>query len=193
MDRNKALHILKEHLPEKRYIHTLGVLDTALELAKLYHCDEKKTELAAIFHDYAKYRPEDELKAIILEQNFPKDLLSFHSELWHAPAGAYLVEKELGIKDEDIFRAIYYHTTGRPNMSLIEKIIFIADYIEPGRKFPGVDEVRALARINLDGAILQASRNTISYLIQKNASIYPDTIHTYNYYLMKKEESSIHD
>ncbi|MCU9613948.1 bis(5'-nucleosyl)-tetraphosphatase (symmetrical) YqeK [Caldibacillus lycopersici] len=193
MDRNEALQILKKHLPEKRYIHTLGVLETALDLARVYGCDEKKTELAAIFHDYAKYRPEEEMRNIIIQEHFPEDLLHYHSELWHAPAGAYLVKKELGIDDKDIFQAIYYHTTGRPGMTLIEKIIFIADYIEPGRQFPGVDEVRALAKKNLDDAILQASRNTIAFLMKKNAPIYPDTFHTYNHFLMKKEESSIHE
>lgn len=192
MERDEALSIVKEQLTEKRYIHTIGVMETAIDLAKKYGYDEKKAELAAIFHDYAKYRPEQEMKSIIIEQKMAEDLLDFHPELWHAPVGAYLVQKEVGIQDKEILNAITYHTTGRPNMTLLEKIIFISDYIEPNRNFPGVDEVRELVQTDLNGAILQSLKNTVTYLAKKNASIYPDTIYTYNYFLMMKEaENSI--
>lgn len=188
MERDKALSIVKPHLTEKRYIHTIGVMETAVDLAKKYGYDEKKAELAAIFHDYAKYRPENEMKSIIIEQKMPKELLDFHPELWHAPVGSYLVKTEVGIEDVDILNAIAYHTTGRPNMTLLEKIIFIADYIEPNRNFPGVEQVRDLVKTNLDGAILQSLKNTIIYLTKKNATIYPDTLYTYNYFIKMKEE-----
>ncbi|WAA11525.1 bis(5'-nucleosyl)-tetraphosphatase (symmetrical) YqeK [Fervidibacillus halotolerans] len=180
MERNEALQIIKKHLPEKRYIHTLGVLDTALQLARKYGSDLGQTELAAIFHDYAKYRPHEEMRRVIVESSLPKQLLDFHPELWHAPVGAILVQRELGIDDEGILNAIKYHTTGRPGMTVLEKVIFLADYIEPNRSFPGVEQVRELAERNLDLAVFQALQNTIIHLVENRVSVYPDTVHTYN-------------
>lgn len=180
MDRDKALKLVKEQMPEKRYIHTLGVMETAINLAEKYQANVKKAEMAAIFHDYAKFRSKKEMEKIIIEQNMPKQLLDFHSELWHAPVGAYLVRLEAGIDDEDILQAIRYHTTGNKDMKLLDKIVFLADYIEPGRKFPGVDDVRETANENLNQAVIMALKNTIKFLLDKNQRIYPDTLETYN-------------
>ncbi|BCE15522.1 hypothetical protein RSC3_02878 [Bacillus paralicheniformis] len=107
-------------------------------------------------------------------------MLDFHHELWHAPAGAALVKTEVGITDEDILSAIRFHTSGRPNMTLLEKVIYVADYIEPGRRFPGVEEVRTLAEEDLDLALIQALKNTMTFLISKNQAVYPETVATYN-------------
>lgn len=186
MERDAALKIVKEQLTEHRYLHTIGVMETAVELAKQYGADEKKAELAAIFHDYAKFRPKAEMKAIIIAEGYPEDLLQYSAELWHAPVGAYLVQKEAGITDQEIVEAIRYHTSGRPGMSLLDKIIYLADYIEPGRNFPGVDEVRAMAKDNLDKALIKAVQNTILFLMKKNQPVYPDSFHTYND-LVKKD------
>lgn len=180
MDRNLALERVRAELTEHRYIHTIGVMETAIELAKRYGADVKKAELAAIFHDYAKFRPKDEMKQIIIDQDLGSELLLHNEELWHAPVGAYLVEKEVGIFDSEIINAIRFHTSGRPNMTLLEKIIYVADYIEPGRHFPGVDEVRELAKISLDEALIKAIHNTIVFLMKKKQAIYPDTFLTYN-------------
>jgi predicted HD superfamily hydrolase involved in NAD metabolism len=187
MEREEALKLVKEQLTEHRYQHTLGVMETAVSLARMYGADEQKAELAAIFHDYAKFRPKDEMKAIIADQGFPQDLLEFNAELWHAPVGAYLVEKEAGITDGEILAAIRYHTSGRIGMTLLEKIIYLADYIEPGRHFPGVDEVRAIAKVNLDQALIKAVQNTILFLLKKNQTVYPDTFYTYNDLINKLE------
>ncbi|WP_077618877.1 bis(5'-nucleosyl)-tetraphosphatase (symmetrical) YqeK [Bacillus sinesaloumensis] len=180
MERENALEIVKEQLTEHRYQHTLGVMETAIQLAKRYNEDVKKAELAAIFHDYAKFRSKDEMKQIIIDQHMSSDLLIHNTELWHAPVGAYLVKTEVGIEDEEILDAIRYHTSGREKMTLLEKIIFVADYIEPGRQFPGVEEVREAAKKNLDLALIYSLRNTIMFLAKKNQVIYPETILTYN-------------
>ncbi|NRD75906.1 HD domain-containing protein [Bacillus sp. BRMEA1] len=180
MERNEALSIVKKQLTDHRYQHTLGVMETAITLAKRFGADEKKAELAAIFHDYAKFRPKEEMKEIIKTQGFPQDLLDYNSELWHAPVGAYLTEKEAGITDREVLDAILYHTSGRPEMTLLEKIIYLADYIEPGRHFPGVEEVRSLAENHLDEALIKAVQNTILFLMKKTQTIYPETFHTYN-------------
>ncbi|MCT8139648.1 bis(5'-nucleosyl)-tetraphosphatase (symmetrical) YqeK [Anaerobacillus sp. CMMVII] len=187
MEREKALEIIKGQLPEKRYIHTLGVLETAEMLAEKYGADMKKVELAAIFHDYAKYRPIEEMKSIVREQNMGDKLLKYGKELLHAPVGAYLVKKEVGINDEDILDGIRFHTTGRPNMTLLEKIIYIADYIEPNRSFSGVDEVRLLAANNLNEALTTSISNTIQFLIKKKQPVFPDTLAAYNHLILKEE------
>ncbi|PAE21889.1 phosphohydrolase [Bacillus sp. 7504-2] len=180
MNQSEALAIVREHLTEHRYQHTIGVMETAILLARQYGADEKKAEVAAIFHDYAKFRPKEEMKQIILAEKMAPELLQYNSELWHAPVGAFLVEKEVGIADMEILNAIKYHTSGRVGMSILEKIIYLADYIEPGRQFPEVEEVRELANKDLQLALIKAVQNMISFLMNKNQPIFPDTFHTYN-------------
>ncbi|NHC39409.1 HD domain-containing protein [Bacillus sp. MM2020_1] len=188
MEREEALKLVKVQLTDHRYQHTLGVMETAIALAKQYGGDEQKAELAAIFHDYAKFRPKDEMKEIIIEQGFPQNLLEYNSELWHAPVGAYLAEKEAGIIDPEVLEAIRFHTSGRPGMTLLDKIIYLADYIEPGRHFPGVEEVRNVAKENLDKALIMAVKNTIIFLLKKNQTVYPETFYTYNDLIRKLED-----
>ncbi|MFC4022728.1 bis(5'-nucleosyl)-tetraphosphatase (symmetrical) YqeK [Oceanobacillus longus] len=175
-----AIEKVKPHLTEARFRHTLRVAETAVHLAGVYNGSISKAELAAVFHDYAKYRPLREMEHWIKKSSLPKDLLGYHSELWHGPVGSLLVEWEHGIADTEIQDAIHFHTTGRANMSKLEKIIFLADYIEPGRKFPGVEEVREMAQQDLTKACWMASKNTISHLMKKNATIYPDSFYAYN-------------
>lgn len=188
MDRDVALKIVKEQLTEHRYTHTIGVMETAVKLAEKYHANEKKAELAAIFHDYAKFRPKEEMKRIIIEQGMPSELLEYNSELWHAPVGAYLVQKEVGITDEEILDAIKYHTSGRVGMTLLEKIIYLADYIEPGRQFPGVEDVRGLANFSLDEALVKAIQNTILFLMKRAQPVFPATFFTYNDLVIRQED-----
>ncbi|WP_087971738.1 bis(5'-nucleosyl)-tetraphosphatase (symmetrical) YqeK [Oceanobacillus rekensis] len=180
MEIDLAIEKVKPHLTDARFKHTLRVVDTAVKLAQTYHESAVKAELAAVFHDYAKYRPLREMEHWIKKSTLPKDLLKYHSELWHGPVGALLVEAEHGITDCEIQDAIHYHTTGRANMSKLDKVIFLADYIEPGRNFPGVEEVREMAELDLTKACWMASKNTISHLMGKNAAVYPDTFYAYN-------------
>jgi predicted HD superfamily hydrolase involved in NAD metabolism len=188
MNREKALALVKEQITERRYIHTLGVVESAIELAERYGADVKKAELAAIFHDYAKFRPKEEMEQIIIAEKMDPALLEYNMELWHAPVGAYLVKKEAGIQDAEILDAIAYHTSGRVGMSLLDKVVYLSDYIEPGRSFPGVDEVRQTAKQNLDHAVIQALRNTVVFLMKRNQAIYPDTFKTYNDLIMNLKE-----
>lgn len=180
MKRDEAIEIVKPHLKKLRFEHTLRVAETAKDLAKRYNEPEEKIELAAIFHDYCKYRPLDQMERIITKSKLPKDLLDYHHELWHGPVASLLIEQEYGITDNNIKNAIYYHTTGRANMTTFEMIIFLADYIEPGRNFPGLDEVRSYAESDLNMACFLASKNTINHLIGKSQTIYPETFYAYN-------------
>jgi predicted HD superfamily hydrolase involved in NAD metabolism len=192
MEREKALALVKEHLTDHRYEHTIGVMETAIVLARLYGADVKKAETAAVFHDYAKFRSKDEMKQIIIEQNMTKELLIHSPELWHAPVGAYLAEKEAGIKDKEILDAIRYHTSGRENMTLLDKVIYVADYIEPGRIFPGADEVRELAKNDLNKALIVSMKNTILFLLKKNQPIYPQTLQSYNFLVFEEKGGTLY-
>lgn len=177
---NEAKEIVEAHLTKARFEHSLRVADIAVELAKKYNVSTEQAELAAIFHDYCKYRSLEEMKRIIMTSYLPKDLLQYHHELWHGPVASILIEQEYGIYDTEIQSAIYYHTTGRAHMSDLELVLFVADYIEPGRSFPGLDDVREMAKTNLSKSAWMVSRNTIQYLMQKKNRIYPDTFHAYN-------------
>jgi predicted HD superfamily hydrolase involved in NAD metabolism len=180
MEREQALQKVRDQLTEHRYQHTIGVMETAIVLAERFGADPRKAELAAIFHDYAKFRAKEEMRQIIVEQNMPAELLEYNSELWHAPVGAYLAEIEAGVTDQEVLDAIRYHTSGRIGMTLLDKIIYLADYIEPGRHFPGVEEVREMASEDLDKALIQSMKNTIQFLLRKNQPVFPDTFNAYN-------------
>ncbi|MBM7097138.1 bis(5'-nucleosyl)-tetraphosphatase (symmetrical) YqeK [Bacillus sp. H-16] len=181
MNEQRAFEAVKKQLKPARYEHTLRVVETAEELAGKYHARLEKVRLAAILHDYAKYRPAGEMKEVIRSADWLSDeWCSYGEAILHAPAGAALVRSELGITDEDVIRAIVYHTTGRAGMTLIEKIVFLADYIEPGRKFPGIESVRQAADDSLDRGCLLALANTIGFLTSKKQPVFPDTFHAYN-------------
>lgn len=176
MDRDIIVEATKSQLTPARWEHTLRVAETAVELAKREQVDPNRADIAAILHDYCKFWPAEELVSWIKQYQLPEDLLHYNKELWHAPVGAEVARVKWGISDEDILNAIRYHTSGRPRMSKLEKIIYLADYIEPGRRFPGVDEVRELAQMDLDQAVLQAMNNSIIFLIERRQKVYPLTM-----------------
>lgn len=190
MDKDQALKLVKPHLIQTRYEHTERVMQTALTLAEIYQINQKEAMLAAVFHDYAKYRPLEEMIQIIKDYQLPDDLLSFHHELWHGPVASILVETELKIENQAIKDAIYWHTTGHGQMSGLEKIIYLADYIEPGRDFPGLDAIRKTAIENLDEACFMAVRQSMNFLLSRERLIYPETLNMYNQLKRKLEESN---
>ncbi|TCP69291.1 bis(5'-nucleosyl)-tetraphosphatase (symmetrical) YqeK [Baia soyae] len=173
MDLDVLLQATKKQLKPERFEHTLRVVDTAVELAKRFGADPPKAKIASILHDYCKFWSREQLTQWIKRCQLPLDLLEYHKEIWHAPVGAEVAREEFGIVDEDILQSIRSHTVGRPGMSTLEKVVYLADYIEPGRRFPGVDEVRRLAEIDLDVAVLQAMDNTILFLQSQQQPIYP--------------------
>lgn len=177
----EAQKIVEGILPKKRFDHTLGVVETAKKLAERYHENIEKAALAAMLHDIAKFfSKEDMIEVIKRREDIPDDLLEYHLSLWHAPVGAAHVEEKWGVTDPGILNSIIYHTTGRKNMARLEKIIFLADYIEPGRDFPGVAEAREMASQDLDLGVANALGNTIVFLVSRHQQVYPDTIKAYN-------------
>ena len=182
---NEIKEYVGKILPDKRMKHTEGVRETALKLAKKYECDEKKVEIAALLHDVGKYLHRDVLVDIIkFEDENKKRILQTEPQIYHGYGSAYLAKRDLGITDTEILNAIKYHTTGRENMSLLDKIIYIADYIEPNRCFEGVEEIRGIAFKDLDESVLKAMNNTVKYIVDNNGIIEYDTILARNYFLM---------
>ncbi|SDN44370.1 bis(5'-nucleosyl)-tetraphosphatase (symmetrical) YqeK [Alkalicoccus daliensis] len=189
MNEQEALSAVKEALKPQRYEHTLRVTETAEQLCHVYGGNLQKIRLASILHDYAKYRSASEMRNTVKEEaDLPDQLLDFGDELLHSFVGAFYVKKELGIADKDVLQMIASHTTGREQMSLEEEIVFLADYIEPGRTFPGAAEARKASKVSLEAGCLSALSQTITFLVSKRISVYPDTFAAYNYYIMKRKD-----
>lgn len=180
MNREKLIEAVKSQMPVKRWTHTQGVMETAAILAHRYGADPVRADLAAILHDYCKYWPVEEQAKIIREHDLPQDLLQYNKELWHSHAGAYIANTKFGIEDEEVLDAIRYHTSGREHMTLLDKVVCLADYMEPGRDFPGVDHIRELAETSLNKALIAGFDSTIGFLIRQGKRIYPLTILTRN-------------
>lgn len=183
---------MKEKLPAKRYNHTLGVAYTAASLAMCHGYDIKEAFIAGLLHDSAKYYTDDKLiEQCEMHQLAVSDVERRNPYLLHGKAGAIIAKEEYNITREEILMAISYHTTGRPGMSLLEQILFVADYIEPGRKkLPGMDEVRYLAFHDLEGCVLKILDDTITYLeSQEDKEIDDTTLKTYHYYTARRKEN----
>lgn len=175
---------LKNNLVKGRYLHTLGVAETAIKLAKIHGEDENKAEIAALSHDVAKNLTDDELLTIIRNNHIELTNDEKNTrELWHSIVGPIKAKEVFQINDDEILCAIRWHTTGKENMSKLDKIIYLADLIEPSRRFPGVDEIRKASEENLDIAMLKALTHTIKYLLEKGCSIDINTIKARNYLL----------
>lgn len=188
------LHIekkLQDVLKKKRYAHTLGVRYTAAALAMRYGCSIEQAQLAGLLHDCAKGYSEEELLALSSQYKLEISKAEMKApHLLHAKVGAYLAEHEYGVKEEEILNAIRFHTTGKPHMTMLEKIIFIADYIEPNRRMlDGLPQCRKLAFENLDMAMYQILENTLVYLRGKDGmqTIDETTQSAYEYYRKKGE------
>ncbi|WP_373135110.1 bis(5'-nucleosyl)-tetraphosphatase (symmetrical) YqeK [Enterococcus durans] len=177
---------IQMRMSERRFKHVLGVEEMAIALAEKYGCSPEKASIAALTHDYAKERPDDEFILVIKRDGYDTALLDYGNAIWHGVVGASFVKRELGITDEEILHAIRVHTTGAAKMSLLDKIIYVADYIEPGRVFPGVKEARELALIDLDEAVAFETKHTLAHLIEQEQQIYPKTIETYNRWVAQK-------
>lgn len=176
---------LKEMLPERRLKHSMNVSQCAVKLSEIYGYDMEKAKLAGLIHDCAKYFNDDQVEDSIKKFNIELDSLEENNiSLSHSVIGSYVIQEIFNIKDEDIINAVRYHTTGRENMTILEKIIYMADLIEEGRKFPLVDKLRELAyNGSLDEALLLSFNNTIKFVMDNNQLIHPRTVSARNYIL----------
>ncbi|OPL08998.1 MAG: hypothetical protein AVO33_08820 [delta proteobacterium ML8_F1] len=170
----KMKKTVEHKLSKERFAHTMRVLETALEMGEKYGVDAGKIEAAVLLHDYGKAYGPDQTREKLKDAGIPLDeVMEENIDLAHGLLGAWLASREFGIEDPDILNAIRYHTFGREAMSPLEKIVFLADYIEPGRQFEGVERVRSLALRNLDEAMVVALEQSVSYVTARHRPLHP--------------------
>lgn len=176
---------VRQHMKKKRLQHTLGVMEAAVALAQKNGADAHKTAVAALLHDYAKDFSRDELMSFVERYKIEIDpVLEQAHQLLHGKVAARIAAHQFGILDNEVLLAVEYHTTGRKGMGLIEKIIYLSDFIEEGREYPGVEALRELAARDLDKAVLQALTNTMIYVLRTGKLLHHNTLEARNEMLM---------
>lgn len=185
--RQQLVAKVKSQLSQQRFDHVIRVEKTALELAERYHVDPQKVSIAALLHDYAKELKQETMRDKVISENLNLEMLNFGGAICHGPVGAVFAQKEFNIQDQDILNAIRHHTCGSQQMSELEKVIFIADYIEPERQAPTAPVARAYAKESLNKALAYIITQEILYLIDRGIAVYPATIETYNAYAVKNK------
>ncbi|OYQ66983.1 bis(5'-nucleosyl)-tetraphosphatase (symmetrical) YqeK [Aerococcus sp. 1KP-2016] len=187
--RDELLKQLQARLADKRFKHVLRVEETAVKMAKnLPGADVEKASIAALLHDFAK---EDSVKHLSLFKDYPgydHRWVDYGSAIWHGPLAAMIANRDFGVTDEDILKAVWNHTIGGYDMTLDQKILFVADYIEPGRNFKGVEKARELAKNNLDDAVDYKMKQSIIHLVDSGRIVYPETINIYNDWTAKRNK-----
>lgn len=181
MNYNSYKELLKSRLTGKRYYHSLCVADEAKRLAVKYGADAKKAYLAGLLHDITKNETDEEQLHLLKKFDIIADNVTLGSnKLWHAVTGAAFIEKVLKIEDKEIISAVRYHTTAKKNMTLLEKILYLADFSSADRDYDDVDVMREMVDISLNEAMRYALSYTITELVEKQVPIHPDTFGAYN-------------
>lgn len=176
MTYQQAEDMVRRTLSPKRFLHTMNVKKLAVRMAQHYGVDTEKAALAAVLHDSAKELPRTELLQIMQDNAIIKKGTQNRPEpVWHGICAAILAKTQWNVQDEEILSAIACHTTGKENMSKLDKILFLADMTSAERDYPGVEELRSLEMQNLDKAMIQALKMTISFVEQKNAIADPES------------------
>lgn len=191
MTESQMIEKLRTSLNDHRFTHTMGVADTAVELAKKWGADAQKARIAGLLHDCAKNIPADEaIKYCKDNRVFLKDICMHEHSLIHAYLGANLAKVEYGVEDSEILTAIYYHTTGCEDMSLLTKVIYVADTVEPSRTQAGVEQLRVAAFEDLDAALVRCIDSTVRHIINKGGILDCDTIAARNSLIIARKNKS---
>jgi predicted HD superfamily hydrolase involved in NAD metabolism len=181
---NKYGYIIEQlegWIDKKRLKHSIGVSRTAAKLAAIYGADVEKAELAGLLHDCAKCLSYEEMQKLCMKFNLSLDPLTMEDRaLMHGPLGSVIAREYFGIEDKIILEAIFYHTIGKKGMNLFEKILYLADYIEPGRRFAGIDEIRRLAFTDLNRGLLKGLELTIRRVLDSGKKLHIGTVETRN-------------
>lgn len=174
LSKNEMKYKLQSVLTNKRYLHTLGVAQEAVSLAKTHREDATEAEIAGLLHDCAKSIPNNLKLMLCREMHIPLNAaMQTNPELTHSFLGAEIAARDYGVIDPVILDAIRYHTTGRPAMGNIEKIVYLADFFEPNRKpFPSMEKMKKLAYADLDEAMIFALEQSLIYIKQKGLSVH---------------------
>lgn len=184
---------LEKNLPEKRYRHIKRVAETAQKLADA-HCqndyDKQRAVCAAYLHDAGRVISKKEMLSFLNERryNFSEDSWKSSKSLLHAPVGYYISKELFGVNDDDILNAVVFHTTGTPGMGLIEKIVYAADYLEPGRGLPGNDELLNEACADLNNTLIKIASQKACYVLQTGRFLSIETVRFYNELIEDKNE-----
>lgn len=182
-DKLKIIASLRGRLLEDRFFHSLGVAQEAKELAAIHGADVQKAHLAGLVHDCTKNTPGEQQLAIMQSAGIELDPVAKENQkLWHAISGSVFIQSEYGIEDADIVSAVRYHTTGKAHMSLLEKIVYTADLTSAERDYPGVEQMRRLARTDLDAAVYEGAAFTVKKLSSRGLTVHPDTVAAMEYY-----------
>ncbi|OGO78858.1 MAG: hypothetical protein A2Y23_05130 [Clostridiales bacterium GWB2_37_7] len=180
---------LRNTLSPKRYNHSENTAKTAVRLAKIYHQDSQKAYIAGLVHDCTRELEIEIQQSMLVSLGIQVDELTYNiKELLHAHTAEYSIRNEFRIFDEDIISAVRFHTTGKENMTLLEKILFLSDVMEPSRIFPGVEYIRSLSLKNIDEAMIAAFDSSIRFLIGKRSLIHSNTFLARNYILKQIKE-----
>lgn len=181
MNLDEYRNLIRSKMSEHRFIHSVNVSKEARKLAKIYGADAEKAAIAGILHDITKEMPVEEQLKIITDSGIILDNVQKNApKLWHGISGSIYIKENLDINDADILNAIRYHTTGRAGMSLLEKIIFVADFTSQERTYKGVSTMRKKSRKTLDEAMLYGFKFTFSDLSKRELAIHPDELACYN-------------
>lgn len=177
----EIIEYVKNNLSEKRFNHIKGVAETAKDLAEFYGENPHYAEMAGYLHDIAKEISLEEMNDLAKDLDLDESIRTSKA-MMHAIAGACLSDKLFDIPKE-VYFACYYHTTGRENMTTLEKIVFLSDMIEPSREFKGLDAIKALAKTDLNRAVLASLNSTIRHLVETDKKIHYPSIKTRNFLL----------
>ena len=185
---NEIEDYLKKKLKPSRFEHSLGVRDSAEALASKYGGNVNKARIAGLIHDCGKNLSDAAILSLLKDNNYKiTDIIYASPQLMHGLAGAIISKEIFKVKDKEILNAVTYHTIGRKKMTLLDKIIYLADFIEPGRLFPEVENLRKATDINIETALLLAFDTTINFVIEKGEIIHSNTIDARNELILLKD------
>ena len=186
--------VIRERLSDYRYEHSLCVAQSAVELAERYGADREKAFVAGVLHDVMKEATKKEQLEVIKRAGMSLTPLELsNKKFYHQTSGAAFAKVELGIEDEEILSAIRYHTTGKADMTLMEEIVYLADFISADRDYRDVDIMRAMTASSKEEGLLYGTRYTITSVVNKGKILHPDTVEAYNWILntyFKKMDNS---
>jgi len=189
MDEKIIIKKLKSLLGPSRFKHSLRVREKVLHLSKFHRVNLKKASIAGLLHDVSRYMDRRGLLQLAEKIRMKIDPISrFEPKLLHAHLSAHIAKHTFDVRDPQILKAISSHTLGRKNMTMLEKIVYVADHVEEGRSHAGVDNARKLAETNIDQAVVAISSSMIKYLLGNDLPVHPTTLEVRNYYLKKNEQ-----
>lgn len=190
LSRPELLAKIKENLSDKRFQHCLRVEQMAVDLAQRHGANIERASIAGVLHDYAKEEEEETLLSFSNHPDYRSEWIREGNAMWHGPLAAMLAQRDFGLRDDEIYWAVFNHTPGSIIWTDTAKLVFLADYLEPARKFPNVDKGRKLAQESLDLAVDFKFKNNLTYLIGAGRAVSPESVVAYNHWVLTHPDLS---